>query len=161
MVSKQSSFRGDSIVAFLSHRQTDWGDRAHALHQELFRRFQINTWFDQKNDNITQKVMREGVKNAKFFVLFVSPKYISSENCQLEVRAALDSDKPIILIYQSTEEDLIEETNESNKQQEQPRFLNDITLDFLLPLFNELQKASLPQDKTSFCFRVGSKKKGR
>ena len=75
--------------------------------------------------------MRQGVKNAKFFVLFVSPSYIDSKNCQLEVRAALDSDKPIILIYQSTEEDLIEETNESNKQQEQPRFVKEITKDFL------------------------------
>ena len=86
--------------AFLSHRQTDTGDRVAAFHEELFQRFQLITWFDQKQEDLTEPVMKNGVASSKFFILFLSPSYFHSNYCQVELTAALEQDKQIIILYE-------------------------------------------------------------
>ena len=114
-------------LAFLSHRQADTGDRAAAFHEEMLQRFRYHTWFDQKKDDLTRKKMKEGISESEYFILFVSPSYVESAFCRMEVKYALQVNKKIILLYEPSDD--IEKV-----------YVKDIDKDFLAPLLKALRE---------------------
>ena len=56
-------------------------------------------WYDNRADDLTKEGMLKGIKRAAAFVLFLSQGVLERPYCQLEIRHALELNKPIVLLH--------------------------------------------------------------
>ena len=92
-------YKGDKDYIFISyaHRDSDlvWPIVARLL-QDGYR-----VWYDEGIDPGTEwdENIASHVENCGYFIAFLSPAYLASENCKDELNYARDLDKPRLLVY--------------------------------------------------------------
>ena len=80
-----------------SHSQATGGDQANAIYLEL-ERMGFKGWYDNRASDLTKEGMRQGIKHAAAFVLFLSNGVLERPYCQLEIRHAMALKKPMVLL---------------------------------------------------------------
>ena len=84
--------------AFLSHAQFSGGGQIFVL-REALSVFGLDTWIDV-DCNTSAESMRDGVARSAVFICFLSRTVFTRKFCQLELRTALDKQKPIIFVHE-------------------------------------------------------------
>eukprot|EP00217_Crustomastix_stigmatica_P014469 CAMPEP_0183799108 /NCGR_PEP_ID=MMETSP0803_2-20130417/20721_1 /TAXON_ID=195967 /ORGANISM="Crustomastix stigmata, Strain CCMP3273" /LENGTH=577 /DNA_ID=CAMNT_0026043807 /DNA_START=151 /DNA_END=1880 /DNA_ORIENTATION=- len=85
---------------FISYRQSNGQDQVHAIHNELRTR-NMTCWWDMQADQITVESMRDGIKKSLAMLVFLTKGSLSRPFTQLEVRTAIEMNKPIILVHET------------------------------------------------------------
>ena len=91
-----SATRGLPFAAFLSHAQASSGDEALLLREALYA-LGARAWLDQDNEP-TLEGMRAGVAASSVFLLLLSKGTLARAAVRLEVKAALEANKPIAFV---------------------------------------------------------------
>ena len=83
---------------FISHKQDDSKTEALELTVQLGKGA---CWLDVHQRDAGKKAMENGVRNSQFFVCILSPGYLESAYCRMELTWAFRFSKPIILCYRA------------------------------------------------------------
>ncbi|GBG32823.1 F-box/WD repeat-containing protein 7 [Hondaea fermentalgiana] len=85
---------------FLSHRQYDAGDACNLMAEKLRNRG-LRVWIDQETEgNLAEDAMKRGIRESKFYLLFLS-KTVFEGTVTMELEAALQEEKPILVVHES------------------------------------------------------------
>eukprot|EP01045_Picozoa_sp_COSAG04_P005723 COSAG04_NODE_269_length_18509_cov_13.576480_2_plen_958_part_00 len=84
---------------FLSHAQADASGTVGTLFH-LYRRVGLHVWLDMRQQTLTLKGMREGVRDSDVFLLVLSERVLTSWFCQQELLCAIEHRKKIQLIVE-------------------------------------------------------------
>ena len=89
--------RHSSRSYFLSYKQDDQNDGAVQMLYSLLPKG--SSWLDKHAKDRSKTGMVDGVTNCDVFVAVLSPKYLSSPFCCLEMHTALSEGKPILVVF--------------------------------------------------------------
>ena len=89
--------RHSSRSYFLSYKQNDQNDGAVQMLYSLLPKG--SSWLDKHAKDRSKTGMVDGVTNCDVFVAVLSPKYLSSPFCCLEMHTALSEGKPILVVF--------------------------------------------------------------
>ena len=109
--------------AFVSHVWASGQAKTHAIVRKLSLLLPGTKFWLDVDDLTVMDELEKSVQKAAVFVLFYSEGYFRSTNCRRELFAAIDFQKPIILIFQGDEQHVIYEIiNECEKHCNTPLF---------------------------------------
>lgn len=87
---------------FLSHFQIEAsGDAGTLFH--LFANVGLSSWRDMNQKDLTTQGMRQGVRDSEVFVLLLTNRVLSRKYCLMELKWALEFEKPIIIVIEREE----------------------------------------------------------
>ena len=94
--------RGCQWHVFISHKQANAADQVHTMFLELQRRG-CEVWYDMDAEDLTKTGMVAGIESSAVFVLFLSDGVLLRPYCQLEIRAALENQRKVLLVHEDDE----------------------------------------------------------
>ena len=94
--------RGCKQHVFISHKQANAADQVHTMFLELQRRG-CEVWYDMDAEDLTKTGMVAGIESSAVFVLFLSDGVLLRPYCQLEIRAALENQRKVLLVHEDDE----------------------------------------------------------
>ena len=94
--------RGCKQHVFISHKQANAADQVHTMFLELQQRG-CEVWYDMMADDLTASGMVAGIHSSAVFVLFLSDGVLQRPYCQLEISAALENRREILLVHEDDE----------------------------------------------------------
>ena len=84
---------------FISHKQGNAADQVHTMSLHL-RNLGAEVWYDMNAEDLTRAGMVAGIHESATFVLFLSHGVLERPFCQLEIRRAMQENKPIVLVHE-------------------------------------------------------------
>ena len=93
------SVRPMMYFGFISHSQQDASGTAATLYQ-LMKRKGLHCWYDMRQQVLTLKGMRQGVRDSDVFIMILSSRVLDSWFCQQELLCAIEHKKRIQLIVE-------------------------------------------------------------
>lgn len=98
-MSKPIPYKGSEPYIFISYAHRD-SDRVWPIIEQL-QRDGYRVWYDEGIDPGTEwdEFIAAHVENCGYFLAFLSPHYMASDNCKDELNFARDEDKNRLLIY--------------------------------------------------------------
>lgn len=120
---------------FLSYKQKDGNDGAVQQLFDLLRERGSKAWLDKRAEDRSEKGMVAGVKSSDVFVAVLSPAYFASWFCCLEMHTALTEQKPILVVWNQTENAV------QNALKWIPEALHFLKDNELLPIQEDIQMA--------------------
>ena len=58
-------------------------------------------WYDNRAEDLTKEGMRKGIEESAAFILFLSEGVLLRPFCQMEIRAAIALQKPVVLLHEA------------------------------------------------------------
>ncbi|GBG24154.1 Hypothetical Protein FCC1311_003722 [Hondaea fermentalgiana] len=95
-----AELRPSSWTLFLSHAQREAQNQVQSLHL-LLRNESVPCWYDMDAEKLEAVDMLRGIRDSKFFLLYLTEGYLERFFCRLEATFAMTTQKKVIIVYES------------------------------------------------------------